>query len=573
MFFSRQHKMSRTHARVDGVRSLTGPRAVLTHSRKVVEFHSDAAFDFMWRHRAPIGVITLGAVVMTAVLIGSPTQASVSLFYPTSCLGGWQSPMHASGMPTDKPAMDRYTTGNSAILENADGDLFCGSFSGEKVNNTDPTSLALVLDVAFGDQPESVGDSAVIPQPASENSETTNSVTPESNLATPETSVESAPAPSAGTSVETPVDVDPSTPVVPDVPAAPETPAAPASTDQSLKDRFLSLFTETAHAQDATTDTTSDVQTSTPQESTTQPVTVSTPIQEGFLNVFYSLDGKDWKLLGTVGDISNHAPSFIFPQEVVSDWSVLDKLQIKISPVLSINMPSKIYVRSIRAEVSYKTREEATVADISKRSDQKNYSITAIDMKTEQVLLSVIKDPDQGDILNVRTSNQGALYIFDGQGQLVSNSGIGEDPIPFPAYNFSPGDFTIVYTTSQTACDGLILDACMKVPSFVEAAHFSVAATDNTPLGDRSAQPASPDNLILPPINTPPVDGGVVHAFTSLVPSPASEQSSVDSASSDTSKPEAPAPTASTDQPALTPPDAPFVDVTPQEPSLPDNPQ
>jgi hypothetical protein len=486
---------------VDAVRSLSRPKAVLVQSRKVIEFHSDAAFDFLWLHRKPVGILLIVTIVMSVLLVGRTTRASVSLFYPSSCLGGWQGPMHAAGIPGDKADTSQYTADNSAVLSNSQGDLFCGTFVGTKVENTNPTHLALVLDLAIGEQPQAAGD--VIP------------------VAAPEAPA----APASESTVETPVSNDTPT-------TTPEAPVeSPAPAPESMTPSIFGLGALVAHAEEVSAESAST--TASPEAPDADTTNSSVPVSEnsadtaavaapmladGLLQVAYSLDGTTWTPLGTVTDISNHAPSFIFPDEVLSDWSTLDKLQVKISPVLSINAPSKVYVRNIRAEVSYVTREEAKTADLNERSDQKHYSISAIDLKTEHVLLSIQKDPDQGDILVVRTSGQGALYIYDKDGALVTNTGVGEDGLPFPAYNFTPGDFTIVYTTQPTGCDALILDACLKAKGFVEAAHFTVVATADTPLDARSDEPASPDNLILPPIDTPPLGGEVVHVFSSLAP-------------------------------------------------------
>jgi hypothetical protein len=74
-------------------------------------------------------------------------KADTVIFYPKNCLGGWQHPEAAEGIPetsTDYNATS-FTEGNSAILQNTTAQIFCGEFSGEIPKDTQPTKIVLHL--------------------------------------------------------------------------------------------------------------------------------------------------------------------------------------------------------------------------------------------------------------------------------------------------------------------------------------------------------------------------------------------------------------------------------------------
>lgn len=68
-------------------------------------------------------------------------QAQKAMFYPESCLGGWQQSKNATGVPE---ALDsKYTLENSAVYTDNEADIFCGEFSGELPPQTYHTRVTL----------------------------------------------------------------------------------------------------------------------------------------------------------------------------------------------------------------------------------------------------------------------------------------------------------------------------------------------------------------------------------------------------------------------------------------------
>lgn len=58
------------------------------------------------------------------------THAEVADFYPSTCLGTWQNPQNAQGMPETFDSADspQFSDVDSAVLFSREGEIFCGSF-------------------------------------------------------------------------------------------------------------------------------------------------------------------------------------------------------------------------------------------------------------------------------------------------------------------------------------------------------------------------------------------------------------------------------------------------------------
>src|SRR3989344_3074214 len=83
--------------------------------------------------RASFIVFGLGLLFVLAVFyFFKPADAQTAVFYPTTCLGGWQNVDKATGEPdiVDGLAAD-YNDENSASVFNSVAEIFCGGFEGE----------------------------------------------------------------------------------------------------------------------------------------------------------------------------------------------------------------------------------------------------------------------------------------------------------------------------------------------------------------------------------------------------------------------------------------------------------
>jgi len=89
--------------------------------------------QFILFHR--YAFLSLGSflVLTTALAFSFISHADTALFYPDSCLGGWQNPEQAAGKPdlNSSSAISDFNTKNSAFLLNKISQIFCGEFQGD----------------------------------------------------------------------------------------------------------------------------------------------------------------------------------------------------------------------------------------------------------------------------------------------------------------------------------------------------------------------------------------------------------------------------------------------------------
>lgn len=80
-------------------------------------------------------------------------KADSSIFYPTTCLGGWNNPHNAEGEPQLKSNENEedFTDQNSAILpETIKAEIYCGNFVGAVQEKTRPTKILVSLSWSKG---------------------------------------------------------------------------------------------------------------------------------------------------------------------------------------------------------------------------------------------------------------------------------------------------------------------------------------------------------------------------------------------------------------------------------------
>lgn len=95
--------------------------------------------------RAAKRAVSVFVIALLVVYTFSPflLKANTVLFYPTACLGGWVTPYHASGLPSEAK---EYSAATSAVLpSNTHAELYCGSFTGEIPEGSTPKDTRLVI--------------------------------------------------------------------------------------------------------------------------------------------------------------------------------------------------------------------------------------------------------------------------------------------------------------------------------------------------------------------------------------------------------------------------------------------
>ena len=95
--------------------------------------------------RAAKRAVSAFVIALLVIYTFSPflLKANTVLFYPTACLGGWVTPYHASGVPSEAK---EYSAATSAVLpSNTHAELYCGSFTGEIPEGSTPKDTRLVI--------------------------------------------------------------------------------------------------------------------------------------------------------------------------------------------------------------------------------------------------------------------------------------------------------------------------------------------------------------------------------------------------------------------------------------------
>lgn len=106
------------------------------------------------KHIKVVVIITL-ILMIIGYFISPKGQAEVAVFYPSSCLGGWNNPQNAEGEPEAKVNDDQslFTLQNSAILpKETFAEIYCGNFVGAIEQNTKPTKMIITLSWSTKDQ-------------------------------------------------------------------------------------------------------------------------------------------------------------------------------------------------------------------------------------------------------------------------------------------------------------------------------------------------------------------------------------------------------------------------------------
>lgn len=313
-------------------------------------------------------------------------HADVASFYPTTCLGGWQQVNNATGAPSVTESYPHFSAENSALLTpDTQADIFCGKFDGDVPQGAVPSQFTLsmvwrVSDVSLPSV-DSFAPSTVSP-------------VQESSSAVHDSSLEQTVAPA-----ELPSEVQ--TEATPD-PVPVEIPEQAVSVESSWLDRMRTAIVRqvVAYAQDeapaapeAVSPAVSPDQESAPPSETDESL-IATEIAPGehqvpevidpLFMISVTLDGTSWHDLGMVGRKTIERTSFVLPSDLVSTWEDTADVQVKITPVDSIDTRPYVYLDSMILSVSY-----------DKHSLEQEY------VYTDEVT-SITETPDQYVVYGVR---------------------------------------------------------------------------------------------------------------------------------------------------------------------------
>ncbi len=88
--------------------------------------------------------ILLGMLVRSFIFPAS-TSAATAVFFPETCLGGWQYVDHAAGKPDfSEPLSDQYSEATAAVFSSGgSAQIFCSNFKGEIPEHTFPEEAAV----------------------------------------------------------------------------------------------------------------------------------------------------------------------------------------------------------------------------------------------------------------------------------------------------------------------------------------------------------------------------------------------------------------------------------------------
>ncbi len=370
------------------------------------------------------GICTL-LVFLVFLTFHAKSDITRAELYASTCLGSWQNPEQAEGIPDVAEGATYFTRVNSAYTSEANQQIYCGDFKGD----TPPDSVAkkfklklswLVTANATGVakvQPSAVEqttETQAVEQSA-ETSTTTSSTSdvPESPSAVEENQLqapaeETAPTESGPTSffynlfsiaraddseVVAPVE---NAPVQSEQVSEQATPIE--NTQETQSEVTTSPTDENIESVNATVTPVENPEDTivTPHPDVTEVVTVPT---EDIMEVLYTIDGNTWKTLGKVNAENWRTHTFEIADADVQTWDDLSRLQISVRTLTTDGVPPVIYLDSAYIEVEYETvltEEQNATTPVVELKDSADIDIVAgddVDFSTNETPTFVIVDP------------------------------------------------------------------------------------------------------------------------------------------------------------------------------------
>jgi len=140
------------------------------------------------------GFLAISILGITLLKNLRQADAQVAVFYPTTCLGGWQNVSNAEGAPDVTQDNDEnYGRDNSASIYNASGQIYCGGFEGnipvDALNKKVMVKFSWAtstLDAAITEPNASSGEENVKPEQEGQVEQTEPEIIPEEEITEPE---------------------------------------------------------------------------------------------------------------------------------------------------------------------------------------------------------------------------------------------------------------------------------------------------------------------------------------------------------------------------------------------------
>lgn len=403
-----------------------------------------------------LAVLLIAASVL--LLLRQSNAESVRL-YPQSCLGGWQNPGRAAGIPESEAAGTDVGPENAAALHDAYAEIFCGGFAGSVPDGTAPRHVTLTPYwlVTEGAAPSTQDDLPLpddLPSPEEGLSEAPAPEPVSLIVATAhaQETTEQEPAPSDASSPEEESAPAPDAPVA--EPPAPEEPAAPASAEQEpAPETYAPAPTSVP----------------TPEGVNAEPAAMEPPVAE----VRYTLDGVTWSSLGTVTRSSWKDASFDIELPGIT-WQALGALQVSVTPVLSTDVAPSLYVDGFALEVAYEpsVAEEPPVPAF----DPGSFRFSGISVQGAAPAPALVTDAQSGDRLTLKGFPAGTLKIYsDDDPGFSFVTGLGQGELDLQAYFFAPGRYTAIATREPSGCAAFTLATCLSDAGTLGTLRFTVA--------------------------------------------------------------------------------------------------
>ncbi|MBP7831605.1 MAG: hypothetical protein KA028_01135 [Candidatus Pacebacteria bacterium] len=378
--------------------------------------------EFWQRNRIFVSSFVVILFVLVSGLVSQLGKAGIANFYAAQCLGGWENPANASGEPTldDDAQGSTFNINNSAVLNNTQGDLYCGGFTGELPENTDPERISLKIHWTVDDG-EVLHDveplSDFIDSPSGETIQT-----PEEQLDTPvevpETNDEPQvllpiiiiPESEAPTETETSQDAPQQTPE-----------STPAPQSESSDGAFNFHLFKTAHAQEADPEQEVVVE---QVDAEPAEVTIDAPVEgepevSHFMSVEYSVDGSTWIPFTKISRADWKNSEYVFPDNAFS-WSEVAKLQVRLTSLASIDSPKAIYVDAVWLDVAYQTIEPDPLPqpDFAKDkvisyTENNNVLAVLVEREGERMLWYTKTEEGKYSLKELLEKKQNAMIVID----------------------------------------------------------------------------------------------------------------------------------------------------------------
>ncbi|MEK7546787.1 MAG: hypothetical protein AAB536_01250 [Patescibacteria group bacterium] len=369
--------------------------------RRFHDFTVNLKPSFYEKYR-PVFLLVVVAIVIggTFMIRNVLTKAELADFYPATCLGTWQNPSGAQGLPeTIDNVSPSFNESNSAVYRQSDSEgdkiIFCGSFipsDFEVKGDVKNVALSLVWQIGESVQTNvqseteiiSSGETPPAPSPSSSDSvvpETTPTSTPENSSSTTSflfnifskflnkafaqevsSTTSGGQTPQDNTATQQPVSASSENTTDATTTDAPS--QAPNAKNDSLESaNILNIFSQENSPE--TGSSTKSSSSGEPFDAAPLDITrdkqggqsdIAIPIQapipdENFIQINYSTDGQNWVELQKVSPQNWRDLKLTIP---VSKWDELKTLQIQAKIILtSLNPVPVIYLDGMLLKVNY----------------------------------------------------------------------------------------------------------------------------------------------------------------------------------------------------------------------------